>query len=425
MSNPEWDSRAHRRERSSRWRFCVVENIVLNLAIFLVFFHFNPLRQAFLTMNIHPLLILVALMSLRYGNYLGIISAAIASATFVYAYHLLGRDLIIFFLEWSHYKFLLMFFLTAVVLGSSKDRADFAIDRLHEELAETKSELTDLSEAKQKSEFVAAELKKQIIGAEDSILSLYEVATSLETVRSEEVYTEVMTVMARFLKANTVAIYMVDQERGYLRLKVHMGDSENLKVSLRVDDHAYLQSVVKELKVVKIGGASAATDPIFSAPISKEGRAIAVINIEDADISMVTEYTYNLFKIIVEWISKALTRALEIEDVVDKDAYFPGTIIRRWENFALRVEEEKRRYSKFGLPYGLIRIRRGDRSLAQFSAELKGSIRQVDAVGFDVEKNELHILLPFTTCVVLSKVAERLAGVLPAMVELEVESCHV
>jgi len=401
----------------------VIESLVISAAIFFAFFYFNPLREAFITMNVHPLLFFVALMSLRYGNYLGLVSAAIASATFMYAYHLLGRDLIIFFLEWGHYKFILMFFLAAVLLGSAKDRSDIAIARLREELADTKEELVALSENEKKSQFIASELKQQIVGAEDSILSLYEVATALDTIHSEEVYTEVMTVMARFLKAKAVSIYVVDLEQGYLRLKVHMGDSEGLRVSLRIGEHAYLQSVVNELKVVKIGAASAATDPIFSAPIIKNGQAMAVINIEDADMSMVTQYSYNLFKIIVEWISKALTRALEVEGVVESSAYLPGTIIREWGYFVARVEEENRRFTRFGLPFGLIRIPRGDCPLEDISTKLHGLIRQVDAVGFEAGQNEVHILLPITSCEVLSKVAERLEKSLYPLT-LVTESCH-
>ncbi|MBS3872386.1 MAG: hypothetical protein KGZ92_01910 [Firmicutes bacterium] len=421
----EWNSRAYRSERRDRLWYCIAENIVLNAAIFLLFFHFNPLRAAFITMNIHPLLILVSLMSLRYGNYLGILSAVFASATFVYAYHLLGRDLVLFVLEWSHYKFILMFFLAAVILGSSKDRADFMIDRLQDELFETKNALTDLSEAERKSQFVAAELKKQIIGAEDSILSLYEVATALDSLHSERVYTEIMTLLARFLKVKSVGIYLVDTDSRYLRLKVHMGDNERMQVSLRVDEHAYLRDVVQELKVVKVTGDSAATDPLLSAPILKDGKAIAVINVEEADITMVTEYSYNLFKIIVEWISKALTRALEIEHIVEKDAYLPNTIIRNWENFTFRVEEEKLRFSKFGLPFGLVRVPVGSHSLEQLSVKLQGLIRQVDAVGFDVLNNELHILFPITSCEVLEKIVARIAGALHPITDLTVESCHV
>jgi len=423
MDSTEWVSRAYRREHKHRWLYCVIESIVLSAAIFLVFFYFNPLREAFITMNIHPLVILVALVALRYGNYLGLVGAAIASATFMYAYYLLGRDLIVFFLEWSHYKFLLMFFLTAVLLGSAKDRSDIALGKLREELAQTKEELAGLSENEKKSHLIASELKKQIVGAEDSILSLYEVATSLDTVHSEEVYTEVMTVMARFLRAKAVSIYMVDRDQGFLRLKVHMGDSEGLKASLRIDDHAYLQSVIRELKIVKISGDSASTDPIFSAAIIKEGDVIAVINIEDADMSMVTQYTFNLFKVIVEWISKALTRALEVEGLVERDAYLPGTIIRTWDHFVARVEEEKRRYTKFGLPYGLIRIPRGDFPLEDISTMLGGLIRQVDAVGFDMSQNEVHILLPITNCAVLAKVVERLTKALHPLTLLA-ESCH-
>lgn len=393
-----------------RLLYYAIENAIFLTVIVAIFFILNPSREEFISMNLHPLLILVALMSLKYGNYLGILNASLASVVFIYAYFLLGKDLIIFFAEWSYYKFLLMFFLTAVILGSFKDKSDDIIKNLREELFQAQDDLAILKELEKKSQIINAELRKQIVGAEDSILSLYEVASALETLNSEELYTEIMTVMARFLHAKTVSIYNVDRHQRYLRLKIRMGYSGRMNPSMKIEDHDYLRKVVHEQKITKLGADSTEKDPIFSAPIIKNRQTIAVLNVEDTDFSMVTEYNYNLFKIIMEWISKSLIRALEVEEIKSKDIYFEGTRIMKMEQFNRRLEEEKRRYYKFGLKYGLIKLDRLNITLEELGIKLNEMIRQVDIAAYDPGKDELHLLLPITPEEVLVKVKERIIG---------------
>ena len=388
--------------------YCVIENILFNAAIFMVFFTYNPFREEFITLNLHPLLIVVALMALKYGNYLGVLSAIMASITFLYAYQLLGKDLVLFVSEWSYYKFILMFFLTAVVLGTFKDRSDYALNNLTDELSSAKKELAELIEAEKKSQFINEELKKQIIRSEDSILALYEVASALDTVNSEEVYTETMALMARFVKAKTVSIYTVDQDAEYLRLKIRMGNFGKAGASLKIADHDYLKQVVKGQEIIKVTAESRGTDPIFSAPLVKNNQTIAVINVEEADLNMVTEYYYNLFKLTVEWISKALMRAMEMEQFSYQDICYEHTRIMKIERFNQRLEEEKRRLANFGLKFGLISFKKSEYTLVDFSLKLNEVIRQVDVIGYDSVKDEIQILLPVTPQEAVSAVKERI-----------------
>ena len=391
-----------------KFLYYIIENIMINVAIFMIFVTYNPFREEFLTMNLHPLLIVVALMALKYGNYLGVLSAFMAGITFLYTYHLLGKDLVLFVAEWSHYKFILMFFLTAVLLGTFKDRSDYAINNLTDELNSAKEELAELIETEKKSQFINEELKKQIVRSEDSILALYEVASALETVNSEEVFTETMALMARFVRARTVSIYTVDKRAEYLRLKIRMGNFSKAGASLKIGEHDYLEQVVKGQKIIKVNAESKGAAPVFSAPLVRNQQTIAVINVEETDLLMVTEYYYNLFKLTVEWISKALVRAIEVEQFSDQDYFYENTRIMKAERFNQRLNEEKRRLSNFGLKFGLFSFKKGEYVLADFNLKLNEIIRQVDVIGYDPLEDEMHILLPVTSPESASAVKERI-----------------
>ncbi len=398
--------------------YCILENVVILAVIFLIWFTYNPMRENFIHINLHPLLILVALMSLKYGNYLGVLSASMASLVFLYAYHLLGRDLIIFFTEWSHYKFILMFFLTAVVLGSFKDRKDLTITDLRAELLRAEAEIEQLTEFDKKSRVINEQLHKQIVGAEDSLLSLHEVANALESVEPEVIYTEMMTVLARFLEARTVSIYSVDNENGYVRLKLRMGGAGVMASSLKIAEHPYLQQVINEQCIARQSAESHASEPVFSAPIIKDSKTVAVINVEEAGLWAVTEYYYNLFRVIVGWCNKALVRAMEYERVACKQCYYTESRIMQMGQFEKRVEEEEKRRSKFGLDYSLITLKNVRHSLPALNEAVNDLLRTVDVAAYDPRQSELHILLPVTARDFAAKVEARLYAKLGPIAEV-------
>lgn len=390
--------------------FCLAENVLFNLIIFLVWFTFNPFRDDFINMNIHPLLIVVSLMALRYGNYLGILSAVIAGITFVYAYYLLGRDLVLFALDWEHYKFLLMFFLSAVILGTQRDKLNYSITLLREKLKVAQVEKENAVVAEEKYRFISEQLKKQIFSAEESILSLYEMASALENVNPEEVYTEIMTLMTAMLKAKVVSIYTVDNRNGYLRLKIRLGDIEYNHSSIKIDDHAYLRKVVYDRQATRINYESEEIEPVFSAPIVKDGNVIAVVNLEKADFEMVTVHSFTMFKLTVQWITKALLRAIEVDNVLHTDRFHEGTRFLKMHFFEERINVEKKRKDKFGLEYALLKFRRNGYSLSELDREIVKLIRQVDIAGYDESSDEINILFPVTSSDNFQKLKNRLSS---------------
>jgi hypothetical protein len=383
----------------------------MSAVIYFIWFARSPHPELFLSMNVHPLLIMVGLTSLRYGNYLGILSATVASAVFIYAHFLLGRDLVIFFIAWEYYKFLLMFYLAAVILGSFRDHNDQKISELSGLLSEADHDLDALTQAQKKSQFVNIELKKQIVGTEDSILSLYSLASSLESLRPEVLYTEVASVLARFLRVQAVTIYTADKSGHYLRLKISMGHETTPPRSLRTEDFGYLAEVVIGKQAYRISADSDSHSPVFSAPLQKDGHVIAVINVDKADFQVVTEYYFNLFKIIVEWVSKSLIRALEVEESFLEDRYHAHSRVLKLEYFRERVAEEKKRFNKYGLPYSLLRFK-NPAPLMVISQKLSDCLRQIDVLGYDEQEDELLLLLPLADAQAMDIVKKRIAGCL-------------
>ncbi|WFD11122.1 GAF domain-containing protein [Tepidibacter hydrothermalis] len=389
-------------------KFCLIENILLNGIIFFIFFHMNPTKDNFINMNIHPLVIVVVAMALRYGNYLGVLSAIIASITFIYSYWLLGRDLFLFFIDYSYYKFLLMFFLSAIIFGRFKDNYDFNISNLKLEYDSLSEKYDNLMNGYEKLRFIKEELRKQIVGAEYSIVSLYEIASTLETLDSEEIYTEIMHILSKFLKAKTMSIYTVSEDDKYLRLKLKKGEGKQIPNSINILDKFCFRKLINKKITIKRNGNCESEFPLLSGPIIKDNRVIAVINIEKMDFEMITEYSFNLFKVIVEWINKALVQAIEVELELNKKKYYENTNIIKYEFFKERLDEEKERKERYDLEYGVLKFKNKDMGIKYLDDKLSKIIRTVDVVFYDEKSNMIYILLPATPISVCDVIEKRI-----------------
>lgn len=393
-----------------KFKYAFIENILIDGLIFIVFFQMNPLKENFLNMNIHPLLIVVSLTALRYGNYIGLISAFMSSITYIIGYLALGRDLYLLIVDFDYYKFILMFFLAAIIFGRFKDNYDFKIKNKNMEYDLLKKDNEDLKSEYEKLKFIKEELRKQIVGAEYSITSLYEIASTLETLDSEDIYTEVMHILEKFLKAKSMSIYTIDEIGGFLRLKLKKGEDKIIPNSIVANDHKYITKLLKEKKVIKnnmFNQTEQNNYPLMSGPILKDNKVIAIVNIENMDFDMITEYSYNLFKVIIDWINKALVQALEVELEANKQKFYIGTRIMKYEFFNNRLQEEIERRERYDMDFALIKFYNKILSIEQLEEIFKKSIRQVDVVAYDEINKTVYLLLPTTQISSSLKVQER------------------
>ena len=86
----------------------IIESLSYTILILLVCYALPFTRNNFLALNIHPLAVMVAIISLRYGIYAGFFSAFIATLGYLTAYIFSGNDMVLFFLKFQYHKFFIL-----------------------------------------------------------------------------------------------------------------------------------------------------------------------------------------------------------------------------------------------------------------------------------------------------------------------------
>lgn len=389
-----------------KWIWIGLEAAFLNGLVFGVFFLLNNNREWFIRMNMHPFIPVIGLMAIVYGNYAGLLCATFSGALFVVAYLLLGKDPYLFISEFVHYKFLLMFYLTAAILGYYSDHKRHVEEDLEEENKRIRGDLTKLSEDYKKMSFIKNELKKQIIGSEQSILALYEISTSLESLETESIYTELIGVLTQFIHAKAVSIYTVTGGK-FLRLKIRLGQSRWLKNSIALEDFPLRVHLLETRSVYRNTGQEDL--PLLAAPIFANEEAVGIVMVEEMEFSSLTEYSVQVFKLIMDWTQKSLARAILHESTMHKEAYFPETRLLRQVYFDKRLSEEQKRTQRFDLPFAVLEYSLSEKmSVKKIDGLLREVLREVDQTGYDEKGGKIMVLLPLCSPDMASMVSERL-----------------
>ncbi len=388
----------------------LLEINVSSLSVIAYFYLISQSPSDFLTASPHPLIVLSAVIGLRYGNYIGILGATLYSVYYGAVYSDQVGPFIEILSDVNYYKYILSIYWSAVILGIFKDNYDIVSLRLNNRILLLETGLEKLGRRYEESLAVNKDLKKQIIGAEHSILSLYEIASRLDSLDPEDVYTDTMGILKKFINASTVSIYTVDKKNhDLLRLKIRMGSlvGQDIRTIDVLKSKAYA-SVVHDKSILKWNDTDDPTFPLMSAPIMLEDRVIAVINIEDMDFDVLSEYAFNLFKVIVEWVSKSLAQAVYVDQQINEDKYIADTQFLQYTEFTTRLEQEKRRKAEFDLGFLYLKYTLIDINFETLHDNIAKVLRSVDVYSYDVSAKEVHILLPATPYSAFEMINERI-----------------
>ena len=374
---------------------CLIETVVVNIVSYFLFYVLQTNQDVYLALNPHPCFILSLIMGVRYGNVPGFLSAFISCFFYVMVYYELYHNITNIFIYFQYYKFLLMFIGGAIILGYIKDNFDLKIEKMKNAISVLTENFKHLYKTHKTLEGTQHELKKQIINSEESILHLYEIASKLETLDSEQVYTETIGILSKYLKADAVSIYSYIEGTGYLRLKVRIGQINLDNRSINIHDSIGFTKVVLEKRAIKWPEVNENNFPLMSAPIMKEDKVLAIVNIEQMDFDKLSEYAFQLFRLIVDWVNRALGQAIYVDELKESK-YVNGTNWLRYDYFVERLNEEERRQKEFGMEYSLLTYVLKHPTLTYFHETLLKYLRSVDVVGYDDTKGIIFILLPAT-----------------------------
>ncbi|ANR69807.1 diguanylate cyclase [Selenomonas sp. oral taxon 126] len=354
--------------------------------------------------------IYIGCMGLLYGKQQALIAALFSLILLIHNLLGAGGDLVAMLYNPREFLHFVSYFFAAVLTGYFADRASYqqlSDSRIKRRLQYRYSFLEKIFK---ENLAVKDRLYRQIVNSDDSIGRLYRIVSRLDSVETENLYTQTAAVTADILSVKDVVVYIVGEGGYYLRQKVRLGShTHELPRSVRVEDNPYLVQMLDEKKIF-VNRDLIKGLPDLAAPISYDGRVIAVLQIYNLDFEQWSLYEQNLLSITARLVSSSLGRAYEWDKETAGRKYLDGTRILRTEEFEKVIEEfRERRRMQPNYPVTLLAIDVQGRSYSELDHQIANSIRGEDFIG--VTPKGVSLLLPDVAGKTLDMVRERLMKV--------------
>ena len=349
----------------------------------------------------------IGCMGLLYGKQQALIAAVLSLVLLIHSLLGAGGDLVAMLYNPREFLHFVSYFFVAVLTGYFADRTSYqqlADTRIKRRLQNRYSFLENLFK---ENLAVKDRLYRQIVNSDDSIGRLYRIVSRLDSVETENLFTQATSVTADILDVEDVVVYVVGEGGYYLRQKVRLGSrTGEMPRSLRVDDYPYLQEMLREKKIF-VNRDLIKGLPDLAAPISYEGRVIAVLQIYHLDFEQWSLYEKNLLSITARLVSSSLGRAYAWEQETAGRKYIDETRILRIEEFQKVIEEfRERRRMQADYPVALLPVSIKDESYREIDHKIANSIRAEDFIGATADG--VALLLPDVAGKTLDMVRERL-----------------
>ena len=286
---------------------CLLESVVYTILVLLIFYFLPYTKKEFLVLNLHPLEIVVALMSLRYGTYLGILSSFIAISGYIFAYLHSGNDMILFLLKFQYYKFFLMFLFTAMILGKFKLNYKNREEDLKKGFEHLENSFQEEKEKNQQLLDINISLKNQIIRSGGSIVSFHNLKRELLQIKKEESYEKILEIFRQLLACEVCSMYTLVDNKLTRRFEIGKSKMEK-EILLNSEAGKRFLEVSKKNISLNFPFDITGKQPIFIGPLYNKKNIIGFLEIENFSYTTGEKYNFELFKILMEEINEILQK---------------------------------------------------------------------------------------------------------------------
>jgi K+-sensing histidine kinase KdpD len=371
----------------------IIEVTLANFLLYLVLFRLQPNPEIYFELNPHPLIFVVLIFALVYGNFIGFIATMITEIFYIVLFYEIYGDLKLLVSDPQYFKYPLLFLWITTVIGTIIDNHMDHIEYLRDQYRELKHHYKLLKKNYIQSERALDELEEQIIDADMSIIALYDIAQRLKKLDQEEILTEILGIFSKYLKATKISIYSNYDNSDYLRLKLAIGvDIQERRSSKKIEVGSIEERVIREKETFRYTDAPDENDFLLIGPILKDNKVIGIIIIEEMFFDQLSNYAYTLFKVILEWVNLSIDNA-RIVEAERQSQYHNNSSVLKYIAFKKYLSTERRRRKEYGLNYFLLTLKAEDDPLKE-SQLIKSSIRDVDRISF--YEDRIYVLFPGT-----------------------------
>lgn len=390
-----------------------------------------PGQWGFVHVQPSPLWIVVLAIAIRYGAPSGYVAGVAAAAS---------QCLMLWLRPEARFQGIpehaliqpFLFIAVAVVLSHALQGQRQRIARLETANRETTDTLESVTQRYRDLHAVKKTLEKQIVGLPDSVMTLYEVAKGLETLRTDALHPAILALVERFLQTESCTLYRVTD--GHVQMLAHLPSMHAINVSPLPMWDGLIEQAVRSRQIVTVrdrllreGPEAVAKEPIVAAgPLfDANGDVIAVIAVERMPFLALAPTNLRLFRMILDWGSTALQNAARYEETQEHRLVDETTGVYIAPHTMRLVREESERSQRYRLPLSIVtmhvewmhavRPEMAANVLATVTAIAQLSLRTVDIIGHHPNPGTFVLILPMTDAakaeIVVGRIEENLQGI--------------
>ncbi|MCG8604419.1 diguanylate cyclase [bacterium] len=361
----------------------------------------------------HPYWIVVILIASRYGTLQGVLAGGLAAAAYI-ALGASSAQLDFASSTFPHdaYKMPFLFILVGGVIGEIRSMYKKRYAKLDDKYKENLNELQDLGLQYAALSESKHELDKKIAFQSSTLLSLFERLNNLEILEPQNIYTKIPDLLRDLLNVQCSSIYFIKNNK--LRRYIRRGAKSESKIPKIVDlTHGMMGEVIRTKKVITVNQTYADADIvrhnehdlIMSAPIMRKDQSIVgVINVEKLPFFDFNAHTVKVFEMFSYWISIVVDKALQFQQLKDKNIADEITGAYNYVHFQKRLAYEVARAKRFKTPLALLllEVEKFDRMNAAETKNVlvvlnwifSNLLREVDLIAKYKRDNIFAIILP-------------------------------
>ncbi|MCR4691969.1 MAG: hypothetical protein K5739_11550 [Lachnospiraceae bacterium] len=234
------------------------------------------------------------------------------------------------------------------------------------------------------------EYKRQILGYQDSFGKIFNAVEKLNSSLPADIFLNGVHTLERILHNHSIAIYTMDEYQKYGRLVACSREiALDLRKSISVEEIRPVYDTIRKREVWKN------TDfednlPIYAYAIVDDNKIRLMICIYKADPQQIGLYYINLFTILCHLIRVSFRRALDYQEAIENEKYYPGTDVLMPEYFDMELESQ-RKIADAGMA-SFVLLQLPEHEVRKMNEQLHGLIRHSDILGRSSDGNSYLLL---------------------------------
>ncbi|MBB5262976.1 UDP-glucose 4-epimerase [Catenibacillus scindens] len=394
MEKPErfWDKLKKCMKRAAKvWKVLETVGAFILMLILNVLLN-NQVQFRFIDVR----LLYVVIIGTIHGMNMGILAAALASVSLIFAYIGQGTNWLTLFYEPSNWLPFILYFTVGAICGyiQMKNRNDVGFVKKENQLLHDKFYF--MQTLYQDTYRENHDLKRQILGSRDSFGKIYDITRKLDLVRPQEIFMQTIHILEDVLENHSIMIYTIGKNPNFARLGAASREIlDGIPRSLDMKNYSMILSQIDPGNMW-VNTRLDQELPMYVVGLHREQRLMLMIAIQRAQYTQMTLAYQNMIKILCGLVETALLRALDYQRSLYEQQHVGNTIFMKEEYFLAQLSLYHSMREEKMADYTLLRVDRGNMSLEEAEDILSVKIRETDTAGLSKDQ-QIYLILHQTT----------------------------